>query len=334
MNFLSKPLDRLPRGPEGFEFIGIMTLVLLLFHANETWYLRVSITVLALIGLLFRSVLHKASYWWILSFILAAVYWSIWDLWIVNHKFAITYWCLAIACGLLAPRISSGEDQAATENEMASTSKTKEVPSAHRIRENGPCSLEDPYPYLAVCSRILIGLIFAIATLWKIVCPEFPNGNFFHFTLLTDHRFLDTAELVGGVSPEMSQQNLAAVNRMKQPGPPPSSVLLIDTPSIPRIALFIAVWTIFIEGSIGLFFLWPCQQKIAYWRDWLLITFIITTYPIATVHGFAWLIVIMAFAQCSPEFKLQRMMYLALFIGMPLMDIPIPYYLKTWLWMG
>lgn len=274
----------------GVDVVGILTLIILLFHANETWMLRIPITVLAMAGLVHRPLIRRAAFWWLITAILVTIYSLNWDLWLVNHKYAMTYWCLAMACAM---------------------------------------SVDTPREVMAVNARLLIGWFFLFATFWKIYSPEFMDGSFFHFVFLSDHRFLNVAEAIGGMPRELAIENLAAIDQLKQFDVVPQPVTLTDTPWIAPMALFMAWWTIVIEGMLAVLFLWPAQGKFVQWRSAILLAFCVTTFPIATVQGFAALLAMMGYAQCEPTSTRLRLAFLALFLILPLFDLPTAQFLRT-----
>lgn len=57
---------------------------------------------------------------------------------------------------------------------------------------------------VALTARWLIGLCFLFATLRKLFAPEFMDGSFFHFVLLTGPRFSGFSNLVGGVPADVA----------------------------------------------------------------------------------------------------------------------------------
>ena len=61
--------------------------------------------------------------------------------------------------------------------------------------------LEEPSRALAHTGRLLLGLAFVFAVLWKaVLSPDYRDGRFFAVTLLTDERFADSVQLFGGLS--------------------------------------------------------------------------------------------------------------------------------------
>src|SRR5262249_49403077 len=137
---------------------------------------------------------------------------------VYNHKYLITYWCLALACSRWAT---------------------------------------NPGRVLAVNGRLLIGLCFLCATLWKVISPDFLDGSFFHFTLLDDARFRSVAESLGRMPEEIFRRNEQAIASLSRYDSLLTVVQLEDTPRIIWLAKSLAWWGFGLEALIALAFLWP-----------------------------------------------------------------------------
>ena len=68
-----------------------------------------------------------------------------------------------------------------------------------------------------------------------------------------------------------------------------------------------------IEAAVDLAFLWPLGRGPSRARDALLLGFAATTYAVATVEGFAWLLLAMGTAQCEPDRHRTRLAYLGVY---------------------
>jgi hypothetical protein len=73
-------------------------------------------------------------------------------------------------------------------------------------------------------------------------------------------------------------------------------------------------WTVAVEGAVALTFLWPVGRGLSKVRDATLLTFCVTTYAVATVAGFGWLLLALGIAQCQPERRTTQLCYLAVFV--------------------
>ncbi len=72
--------------------------------------------------------------------------------------------------------------------------------------------------------------------------------------------------------------------------------------------------TLALEAALALVFLWPVDRGPSRARDGLLMAFCATTYAVATVEGFGWLLVSMGIAQTAPGQRRTRLLYLATFV--------------------
>jgi hypothetical protein len=188
-----------------------------------------------------------------------------------NHAYLLAYWCLAVTLAL-----------------------------------GGPA----PGEALARSARLLVGLAFAFAVLWKaVLSPDFLDGTFLRVTLLADPRLDALAPATTGLSPEALQpwRDWIAGH---------GSVSAAPGPLPPRLQLVVAVataWTLALEGAVAASFLAPAKMHLGRVRDVLLLVFCVTTYAVLPVKGFGWLLLAMGAAQSPPERRGVRASYLAAF---------------------
>lgn len=232
------------------------------------------LTLLAIIGLAARRLETHALLWWV-STLLCAV--PVIDDWtgVDNHAFLRVYWALALA--------------------IAAT-------------------VEDSGAVLARNARGLIGAAFAFAVLWKgVLSPDFVDGTYFRFTFLTDLRFVDWSALLGGLDPADHALNrerliawLSSPDAVWESG-------FVEPTGIATLAHATVLWTLAIEAAVAIGFCWPSGQGPGRYRDFALLLFGITTYAVATVEGFGWLLCCMGIAQCDPRRPRLALAYLGLF---------------------
>jgi hypothetical protein len=260
---------------DGFVLALRLTLVDLLLRPVGDWTVRPFVLVLAAAGLLIPGLLQRASLWWALTVLTGLRVVSDWPL-PDNHAYLLCYWCFAVAIAVSA----RGSRQIA-----------------------------------AAAGRWLIGLSFAFASLWKLaLSPDFLDGTFFRVTLATDPRFADFTRLLGGVSAQALEALRSALEQHADLG-----VLAEVVPPVPlpyeRLADAMTWWTAAIEAAVAVAFLWPGTRGLARTRDACLLVFCATTYAVATVDGFGWLLVAMGVAQTPPERRGTRMVYLVVFVA-------------------
>lgn len=251
-----------------------LTAIILLLRPLDVWWVTAIVLTAACLSLLSRIVRRAPLTWILLALFVGARIVVLWPL-SDNHIYLLAYWCLAIGLAL---------------------------------------SSTAPAATLSASSRWLLGGAFAMAVLWKaVLSPDYLDGRFFRVTLLTDQRFADAALVFGGLSRDQMARNRAFLEPL-----PNGAELLRPPPFVepPRLRAFAAVTTwsgLILEGLIALTCLIPLT-RLEMTRHALLLAFCITTYALAPVAGFGWLIATMGLAQCRPHQRLLRGAYVAVFI--------------------
>lgn len=228
--------------------------------------------ILLMAGLLIASLAAAPAYW----FAVVGVH----GLWLVsghavadNHRYLEGYWCLAIAVCLAM----GGADGSR---------------------------------YLALDARLLIGLCFLLAVLWKLN-PRFRNGSFIVQTFLYDYRFVPIAFSTGVLTPEIRNRHVEARIRIE------SGRSVTEQAPIPRAlrnaALAMTWWTIFIEAGIAILFLLPFPQ-LALWRTIALLVFVATTYVLVPVPAFGHILLILLMVSTPDARWRMPMLALAAFL--------------------
>lgn len=248
----------------------------LLLRPIGGWEVRPLILLLSAAGLLVPRLQRHPALWLLLTILSALRVYADWPM-SDNHAYVIPYWCLA--------------------NFLALQSSTP--------REN-----------LALSGRLLIGLIFLFATAQKgFISPDFMDGRFFRQTLVLDSRFQDFTLLLGGLDRDELERN----REFLEPDPraddrsPARPQSFHEPPALGNLAWALTWSTVILEGLLAIAFLWPTRGWFFRIRHGLLITFCISTFAVATVAGFGWLLIIMGVAQ-SREASLQtRWAYLITF---------------------
>ena len=254
-----------------------LTLLDLLWRPIGNWALRPAILLIAAIGLVFPQQQRRPGLWAMLTVLTGlrvVLDWPLPD----NHAYLLCYWCLAISLALVS---------------------------------------RDPQACLAINGRVLIACVFTFATLWKLVLSsDYLDGRFFHVMLLTDPRFESFSRLFGGVTLDNLDAYRAFLTQHVD-GP------LFDRQALPQLpgrfvqlARLATWWTLVLEASIGVTFLWPWRHRFLLFislRDIFLIVFCLTTYAVAPVEGFGWVLIAMGLAQSKAETPWLRLGYLASF---------------------
>jgi hypothetical protein len=251
-----------------------LTAIVLLLRPLDVWWAATFVLAAGCLALLSRTVRRAPLTWMLVALFVGARILAVWPL-SDNHIYLLAYWCLAIGLAL---------------------------------------SSVAPAATLSASSRWLLGGAFAMAVLWKaVLSPDYVDGRFFRVTLLTDERFADAALVFGGLSRAQMAQNRAFLDPL-----PAGAELLSPPPFVepPRLRAFAAVTTwsgLILEGLIALTCLIPLR-RLDLARHALLIAFCVTTYALAPVAGFGWLIAIMGLAQCRPRQRSLLCTYVAVFI--------------------
>jgi hypothetical protein len=264
------------------EQVQVLTLLTLLLFVSDHWHTRVPVALLAVAALLHRPLCARPLLWYLAGAFVLAGVWVDWAA-ADNHQYLIGYWCLAMS--------------------LAAAGDAPEWSAARS-------------------ARWLVALCFGFAALWKMLSPDFLDGSFFHHALLNDRRFAGVAALLAGITPEQAEANRAAVAALTSPDATLQAVRLMDTPATWTIARALTAWTVAVELVIALAFLLPRPRRLSAARDVALMTFVATTYAVAPVVGFGWMLLLMGYAAAEPERARTRAAYLALFVCLQLYLLP------------
>lgn len=248
-----------------------LTLLDLVLRPVGDWALRFPILGLAAAGLLLPAFLRRRELWAALALLTGIRVAFDWPL-SDNHAYLLCYWCLAIALSRFA-------------------------------RDEGRL--------LSINGRWLIALVFGFATLWKLLSPDFADATFFRATLLLDPRFEGFTRLVGGLSIEQIDAARSALERHADGGWLAPVAATRPSARFEILARATTLWTVTIEAAVTIAFCWPKDRGPSRLRDPLLIAFCVTTYAVATVDGFGWLLIAMGLSQCAAEQTRTRVAYLA-----------------------
>jgi len=178
-----------------------------------------------------------------------------------------------------------------------------------------------------------VGLCFLAAVIWKLWTPDFLTGEFYQHAMLTDERIARAAQLLAGLQGSTFNANLEAVSSLTAYSSPLEQVVLDGPPFVRRLSKGMVVWTLAIEWGVVLTFLWPWSSSwTATGRDVSLLVFVVTTYALANVGGFAWILLVMGLAQVQSDRADWRLAYLGTLLLIVMYQVgPLDYLL---LWMG
>lgn len=273
----TEPLATNPRWKELDPLVVLppLTVVHLLVHAPQAWYLNLLLLPLFAAGLIFRRWLLTPAFWYVTAALLGTTIYLNWES-SDNHKYLFVYWCLALCSALSLPR---GEQTHA----------------------------------LARTSQLLIALCMILATAWKACTPQYMDDRFFTYELLADERFAHFTSWTTGVPLETLSLNRDLRDLQMSYPPAGASIPAVDLRGGTQVAIlatFLTWWTVLIEGLLGGLFLLPSNRWTNIARNTLLILFAVTTYSVAPVRGFGWMLMLLGLAQCSREEQTYRWGYL------------------------
>ena len=267
--------------PPRYLLVLRLTTWLLLLHSIDEWFWTMLPEKLLAAAMILCPRLVPKRWPW-LALSLCLIVHNLWH-WatLVNHEYLYTYWVLVCT--------------------IAVCSRT-------------------PRQVLSWNARWLIGLCFLFATSWKFLAGEYLDGSFLHATFLLDSRLAMGAVLLGGLDLSTLAENRQLFETMQAAGSIDPQNLL-SSPRMAGISLVLSYWTILIEGLVAASFLLTVPRWLYQKRDWILVCFVITTYAVIPVLGFASLLMVMGLIQT----KSMRMayVYLGLLIWMPLW-MPLP----------
>tara|TARA_R110002096_G_scaffold273422_9_gene467265 strand:+ start:43 stop:915 length:873 start_codon:yes stop_codon:yes gene_type:complete len=263
------------------ELVLRLTLLTLLLHGSSETWLDVALQVLCGMMLVSRNHFASPGLWIAVSSFIWIINATDW-LWIDNHKFLMSYWVLACTVAVLS---------------------------------------KAPMQVLRWNGKVLVGLCFGFATLWKLLAGQYWNGDFMVYTLLVDGRMEFIANSLAGIPKADLAQSRLLEDTI---GLLPNEQLQTSLPITERlrfVALGMSWWTLLIEAATAVLFLVksPISNR---WRDLVLLAFVASTYVFVPVLGFGYILTIMGLASCPPERTMIRTVYLAVLVILQLGRLP------------
>ncbi|TVR84811.1 MAG: hypothetical protein EA412_00145 [Chitinophagaceae bacterium] len=227
-----------------------LSLILIFFFNITDHTTDIFLKLFIIAGLVSRTTTHFL-FWLVIGITLSVYHFSEWYL-IDNHIYLMIYWAFNLSVVLF------------TDNKQEA---------------------------LVLSSKLLAGLCFFFATFWKIITPEFMDGTFFTYLLIGgDVRFEWFSILISGMDDSLIKANQAVMDSVKSILFSGELLPVEITSDINSIALFMVWWTIFLEGFIAIVYLSSLYTDKDILAHLALMTFIVTTYPVATVITFGLLL--------------------------------------------
>ena len=145
-------------------------------------------------------------------------------------------------------------------------------------------------------ARSLLAVVFTVACFWKIVDGQYLNGAFFQFEFIADKRLQGFVDQFLGMDFNQVRVNSFISNQHIMDGLTPvfykNPLVLSDRALL--VAKIFSYLTILLEALIAILFL---SDKKSIWADWMILLFILFTYSLIPVHGFAAMLIILCIAQ-------------------------------------
>jgi len=266
-----------------FELCLLLTLLLLAFYPPRSIFISIPLSIIAILGVIAPPVRHARLPWLAAGLLVAASCLMNWQS-ADNHKYLLAYWCLGIFCCL-----GTGA----------------------------------PEQSLAQIGRWLIGAVFGIAVVQKTLSPDYLTGDFFYYELLFDDRFENLAQYLGGVNRFIVELNESARSALTSYDSTLTAVKLSSTDRIVWLAGFITWWNYLIQLAIAVAWLSPEGRWPSRARHPLLLVFLFSTYLIAPVTGFGWVLIIMALCCLKPGSTRTQLSYLLAFVVLQAYTFPL-----------
>ena len=237
---------------DSFEVVALLSVLVVVIYGSDEWPITSLGAVLLTLAVLKRDILTSYLFWLSMSGLTLFTFGLFWST--AGDGFILQiYWCITLLLALLTPE-----------------------------REKT----------LAEMARLLIGTVFLLTVVSKLISPDFVSGAFFEVFLVRD---LGRVGLVGVLLTDLSvadiASNIEAARRL-----PEQSVKLTLAPGIHQLAILLTIATLLVESAVATAFLLKFPERI---RNTLFILFLAGTYLIAPVVVFGTTLAIMGFAQAS-----------------------------------
>jgi hypothetical protein len=169
----------------------------------------------------------------------------------------------------------------------------------------------DPDEVLRSAARWLLALVFAFAVLWKLIGPGFVGGAAMEFITVTDPRMADVVEAAGIQPYGSASEHRTALDAWMDPTIAPQPVEMAVGDLVSGLAPVLTWLTILLEAAVAAAFLTPLPRRWRWLRDVTLLAFVASTYVLAPVIGFGWLLLAMGVVQSDLSPKLRNRLYVA-----------------------
>lgn len=250
-----------------------MTLMTAAFYFSDLWFITLPLWSLVLAALLFDEdrVLNSWEFWTLVSAVMVV---GIIQMWIPegNDYFLVFYLTLIALQGSHAAA---------------------------------------PMAVIALNARLLIGIVFSLASFWKLVSESFRSSAFFTLNLLFEDRLAPLTLYLAGLPRPAFLENRSAFEQFDLA----KGFIVNVNPVVASIAQVLTWTTVVVEISVAVLFLIPLKH-FRHLRDPALLLFCAGAYLIMPVPGFGMCLATLGFAQTP--YRVYKTLYLVAYILMPL----------------
>lgn len=161
-------------------------------------------------------------------------------------------------------------------------------------------------------AQALVALVFAFAVFWKVYAGQYVDGSFMRWTLVTDPRLEGiTAYLLNTGTPDLGTTR-EAIRMAGVLGHTDLSVPLETSRSLVRVAFGLSWMGLVVEGIVAVAHFIPGPRAYQL-RHASLMVFILLTYFLLPVRGFAFALAVLGLAQCRTDDSGRVMTYVVMF---------------------
>ena len=179
----------------------------------------------------------------------------------------------------------------------------------------------NPRHMLRTNARILVAIVFASACFWKLAAGQYTNGSFLYFTFLTDPRLEEFSALITGWPLSEITVTTDAIRFIGARGLEGVPLQVPGSTTIKAITLALSLMALVLEGAIAILHAID-RERLRSARHYTLMLFILCTYVLLPVVGFAFVLSVLGFAQCTDLEPRMRGRYLAILMCVHLSLVP------------
>jgi hypothetical protein len=253
------------------------------FHGIGVAYCQVTVMAIVAVCLVSSRALLQPVTWWLLVATSAIALADQWAL-ADNHKFLLLYATLALA-------------QAVTWS-------------------------GDGLALLSRSSRYLLIFVFTASAAQKLLSQPFLRGDVFEYLLLTDARMTGLSALLG-IPAAVVQRNGDALSCARSAAPVDGAILLAGgTPLVAAAAEFFTTADVALPAfaAVGLLARSRPLRSAGYLAT---IVFIATTYAVAPVYGFGWLLCVLGYWASADDRPRDARLFLAAYALLIVYHLPV-----------